>query len=298
MLYRKQSFYLLFPYFRNNLTKYQRKRELSSFSKSHLFCSVQFSSVAQLSPALCDPMNRSTPGLPVHHQLMEFTQTHVHRVGDAIQPSHHLSSPSPPAPNPSQHHGLFQWVNSSHQAAKVLKFQLKHMFHYIIQNWFWSCGQNRIQSTSNFHFNSVSLFCLRCFIWRMWGLQTIVYYDNPLQYSCREDPLDGRAPVHGVLKSRTPEHLHFHFSLPCIGEGNGNPLQCSCLENPRDRGTSCAAVCGVSQSRTQWKWLSAAAASTIHNKIAGRMLNYLGIFSRVHFDHVRYILWGRQKGYL
>ena len=71
-------------------------------------------------------MNRSLPGLPVHHQLLEFTQTHVHQVGDAIQPSHPLSSPSPPAPNPSQHQGLFQWVNSSHEVAKVLEFQLQH----------------------------------------------------------------------------------------------------------------------------------------------------------------------------
>ena len=70
--------------------------------------SVQFSSVTQLCPTLCDPMNRSTPGLPVHHQLPEFTQTHVHRVGDAIQPSHPLSCPPPPAPNPSQRQGLFQ----------------------------------------------------------------------------------------------------------------------------------------------------------------------------------------------
>ena len=70
--------------------------------------SVQFSSVAQSCLTLCDPMNHSTPGLPVHHQLLEFTQTHVHRVGDAIQPSHPLSSPSPPVPNPSQHQGLFQ----------------------------------------------------------------------------------------------------------------------------------------------------------------------------------------------
>ena len=68
----------------------------------------QFSSVAQSCPTLCDPMNRSTPGLPAHHQLPEFTQTHVHRVSDAIQPSHSLSSPSPPTPNPSQHQGLFQ----------------------------------------------------------------------------------------------------------------------------------------------------------------------------------------------
>ena len=89
-----------------------------------LFClsSVQFSSVAQSCPTLCDPMNCSTPGLPVHHQIPEITQTHVHRVGDAIQPSHPLSSPFPPAPNPSQHQSLFQWVNSSHEVPKVLEF--------------------------------------------------------------------------------------------------------------------------------------------------------------------------------
>ena len=86
--------------------------------------SVQFSSVAQSCLTLCDPMNRSTPGFPVHHQLLEFTQTHIHPVSDAIQPSHPLSSPSPPAPNPSQHQSLFQWVNSSHEVAKVLEFQL------------------------------------------------------------------------------------------------------------------------------------------------------------------------------
>ena len=82
-------------------------------------CSVQFSCSVVSD---CDPVNRSTPGLPVHHQLPEFTQTHVHRVGVAIQPSHPLSSPSPAAPNPSQHQSLFQWVNSSHEVAKVLEF--------------------------------------------------------------------------------------------------------------------------------------------------------------------------------
>ena len=86
------------------------------------FSSVQFSSVAQLCPTLCYPMNRSTPGLLVHHQLPEFTQIHAHRVGDAIQPSHPLSSPSLPAPNPSQHQSLFQWVNSSHEVAKYWSF--------------------------------------------------------------------------------------------------------------------------------------------------------------------------------
>ena len=88
--------------------------------------SVQFSSIAQSCLILWDPMNCSTPGLPVHHQLLEFTQTHVHRVSDAIQPTHPLLSPSPPAPNPSQHQSLFQWVNSSHEVAKVLEFQLQH----------------------------------------------------------------------------------------------------------------------------------------------------------------------------
>src|SRR5574337_619407 len=86
------------------------------------FSSVQFSSVAQSCLTLCNPMNRSTPGLPVHHQLPEFTQTHVHRVSDAIQPSHPLSSPFPPAPNPSQHQSLFQGVNSSHEMPKYRSF--------------------------------------------------------------------------------------------------------------------------------------------------------------------------------
>ena len=88
---------------------------------------VQFSSVQSLRRVrLCDPMSRSTPGLPVHHQLPEFTQTHIHWIRDAIQPSHPLLSPSPPAPNPFQHQSLFQWVNSSHEVAKVLEFQLQH----------------------------------------------------------------------------------------------------------------------------------------------------------------------------
>ena len=84
--------------------------------------SVQFSSVAQSCPTLCDPMNCSTPGLPVHHHPPEFTQTHIHRVRDAIQPSHPRSSPSPPAPNPSQPQSLFQWVNSSHEVTKDWSF--------------------------------------------------------------------------------------------------------------------------------------------------------------------------------
>ena len=85
---------------------------------------VQIRSVTQSCPTLCDPMNCSTPGLPVHHQLPEFTYTHVHQVSDAIQPYQPLSSPSPLAPNSSKHQSLFQWVNSLHEVAKVLEFQL------------------------------------------------------------------------------------------------------------------------------------------------------------------------------
>ena len=104
------------------------------WSFSFSISSVQFSSVTQSCPILCDPMNHSMPGLPVYHQLLEFTPTHVHRVGDAIQPSHPLLSPSPPAPNLSQHQGLFKWVSSLHQLAKAPEFQLQHQsFQWILR---------------------------------------------------------------------------------------------------------------------------------------------------------------------
>ena len=96
-------------------------------STLRLFQTINFCcSVAQLCLTLCDPMGCITPGLPVHHQLPELAQTHVHWVRDTIQPSHPLSSPSPPALNISQHQGLFQWVSSSHQVAKGLELQLQH----------------------------------------------------------------------------------------------------------------------------------------------------------------------------
>ena len=101
--------------------RFQRVRQWARQSWS-----CQFSSVVQRCPTLCDPMDCSTPGLPVHHQLPEFTQIHVHWVGDAIQPSHPLLSPSPATFHLSQYQGLFQWVSSSHQVAKGLEFQLQH----------------------------------------------------------------------------------------------------------------------------------------------------------------------------
>ena len=115
-----------------NINNFKINCMLSTFFSSL----SQFSSVAKSCQTLCDPMDCSTPGLPVHHQLLELTQTHVHQVGDAIQPSHPLSSPSSPAFNLSQHQGLFRWVSYSHQLAKVLEFQLQLLSVLPIQDWF------------------------------------------------------------------------------------------------------------------------------------------------------------------
>ena len=105
-----------------------------SLQKHEMRGILQFGSVTQSCLPFCNPMDCSTPGLPVHHQLPEFTQTHVHRVGDAIQPSHPLSSPSPPTFYLSQHQGLFQkWVTSSHQVAKVFTASVLPIN---IQGWF------------------------------------------------------------------------------------------------------------------------------------------------------------------
>ena len=112
----------------------------------------QFSSVTQSCPTLCDPMDCSMPGLPVHHQLLEFTQTHVHWVGDAIQPSHPLSSPSPLASNLSQHQGLFKWVSSLNQMAKVLEFQLQHQAYICMCNQYYVRHQMINQSYSKLLF--------------------------------------------------------------------------------------------------------------------------------------------------
>ena len=98
-----------------------------SFMLSNVYSKkVQFSSVAQSCQTICNPIDCSRPGFPVHHQLLELAQTHVHRVGDAIQLSHPLSSLFPPALNLSQHQGLFQCISSLHQVAKVLELQLQH----------------------------------------------------------------------------------------------------------------------------------------------------------------------------
>ena len=116
------------------------------------FQMAEFSSVAQSCPTLCDTMDCSMPGFPVHHQILELAQTHVYRVGDAIQ-SHPLSFPFAPAFNLSQHQGLFQWVSSSHQVTKVLELQLQHQSFQWISKW-WACP-----NIHRFHSGPVSCRC-------------------------------------------------------------------------------------------------------------------------------------------
>ena len=138
----------------------------------------QFSSVAKSCPTLCNPMDCSTPGLPVPHQLLEFTQIHVHWVNDAIQPSHPLSSPSSPTFHLSQHQGLFKWVSSWHEVAKVLEFQLQHQsFHRIFRTDFLSDGlvgspcspRDSIKSLLQHHSTKASiLWCSAFFIVQLW----------------------------------------------------------------------------------------------------------------------------------
>ena len=136
-------------------------------SNQSILSSVQLSSLTQSCPTLCDPMNCSTPRLSVHHQLPEFTQTHVHWVGEAIQLSHPLSSPS--ALNLSQHQGLFQWVSSSHQVAKVLELQLQHQsFQWILRTdflwdglvWLPCSPRNSQESPPTPQFKSINFLVL------------------------------------------------------------------------------------------------------------------------------------------
>ena len=140
---------------------------------------IQFSSVSSVAQScltICDPMDCSTPGFPVYQQLLETAQTHVHRVGDDIQQSHPLSSPSPPAFNLPQHQGLFQWVSSSHHMAKVLEFQLQHQsFQWIFRTDFLSdllAVQGTLKSLLQNHSSKASI------------LQRSVFFIVQLSHSC------------------------------------------------------------------------------------------------------------------
>ena len=215
--------------------------------------SVQFSSLAQLCPTLCNPMKCSTPGLPVHYQLPESTQTHVHWVGDAIQPSHPLLSSSPPALNLSQHQVLFKWVSSSHQVAKVLEFQLQH------QSFQWTprtdlfrmdwldllAVQGTPKSLLQHHSSKASILLHSAFFLvqlshpymttgKTIALTRRTFVDKvmSLLFNMLSSTLAWKIPwmeepgwlqSMGSLESDTTEWLHSHFSLSCIGEGNGQP---------------------------------------------------------------------------
>ena len=135
------------------------KTLLTSYVKAigYLYYSlVQFSSVAQSFLTLCNPMDHSRTGFPVHHQLPELAQAHVHQVSDANQPSHPLSSPSPPTFNLSQHQSLFQWVRSSHKVAKVLELQLQHQSF----QWIFRTGETEVNGISTWKRK-------HCFFWKL-----------------------------------------------------------------------------------------------------------------------------------
>ena len=144
---------------RNLRASWGQKNSQIYLSMTRRWHNSQFSSVAQLCPTLCDQVDCSMPGFPVHQQFPELTQTHFDQISDAIQPSHPLSSPSPPVFNLSQHQGLFLWISSSHQVAKVLELQHQHQsFQWIFrtdffQNWLvWSpCSQGTLESLLQHH---------------------------------------------------------------------------------------------------------------------------------------------------
>ena len=177
-----------------------------------MYSNFQFSSVAQSCPTLCYPMNCSTPGGPVHHQLPEFTQTHIYRVGDAIQPFHPLSSPSPPAPNPSQHQSLLQWVNSLHEVAKVLESPIQFPgsgrstaegIGYPLQNSWASLVAQPVKNLS-----AMRETWVRSLGW-----------EDPLEKGKSPTPVFWPGEFHGLYslwghkESNTTEWLQFHFGF-------------------------------------------------------------------------------------
>ena len=173
-------------------------------------------------------MDCSTPGFPVHHQLPEFTQTHVHWVGDAIQPSHPLSSPSPPAFNLSQHQGLFQWVSSSHQVAKVLEFQLQHQLFVVNKSnnlsmplrafWckqYWSCSGNAAGK------HSVWSCCLDFVLRTQLLFLFVCFCPTSFTYYCF---FTISAANHTMKKTNSILELLWKYNRPCkLPEGSWRP---------------------------------------------------------------------------
>ena len=177
-------------------------------------------------------MNHSRLGLPVHHKLLEFTQTHVHWVGDAIQPSHPLSSPSPPAPNPSQHQGLFQWVNSSHEVAKVLDFP------------FSVSPSSEHPGLIPFRMNWLDLLAAIC----TRGLQSHILISK-MQKALKGFP-GGSDGKEAACNAGDLGLIPWSGWSP--GEGHGNSFQYSCLENSMDREPGGLQSMGSQRVRHDW----------------------------------------------
>ena len=203
-------------------------------------------------------MDYSMPGLPVHHQLLEFTQAHDHWVGDAIQPFHPLSSPSPPAFNLSQPWGLFKWVSSLQKMAKVLELS------------FSISPSNEYSGLISFRMDWLDLLAVQGTLKSLFSNSVIfiIQLSHPYLATGKTIALTrwtfvGKVMslLFNMLLSDMTEWLHFHFLLSRIGEGNGNPLQCSSLENSKDGGVWWAAIYRVAQSRTWLKWLSSSSSS-------------------------------------
>ena len=191
------------------------------------------------------PHGLQQPGFPVYHQLPELAQTHVHWVGDAIQPSHPLSSHSLPDFNLSQHQGLFHWASSSYQVAKILEFQLQHQsFQWIfrtdfLSNWpVWSpCSpRNSQESSPTPQFKTIQFS----------SAQLSLYPT----YTSIHDHWKTIALTRQTFVGKLMSLLFNMLSRLVIREGNGNPLQYSCLENPRDGGAWWTAIYGIAQSKT------------------------------------------------
>ena len=178
---------------------------------------------------LCNSMEYSSPGLPVPLPLLEFAQTHVHWVGDAIQPSHPLSSPSPPAFNLSQHQGLFQWVSSLHQVAKVLElrhqslqwiFMIDFLYDWLVWSPYCPSDSQESSLASQFESSNSLAFSL-----------LYVQLSYPYTTTGKTIALNIWTFVRKVMSL-----LFNTLSRFVVGEGNGTPLQYSCLENPMDGG--------------------------------------------------------------
>ena len=202
-------------------------------------CYLRFSSVAQSCPTLCNPMDCSMGGLPVRHQLLEFAQTHVHWVGDAIQPSHPLSSPSLPTFHLSQHQGLFKWDSSSHQVAKVLEFQLQHQsFQWIFRIPLGWTGWISLLS-KGLYLSGINITVLK----------VLRRFSRCLSLQINVASCDGKCPSATIYNINIESHLRFckccrengvrNLTVPLYCSGNGTevlhtlqePMDCTCQWN-------------------------------------------------------------------